>query len=115
MVIKDNSQIAVAVEIVTLMRQSGIELRSITFKPNGSVTANYDGRVELIIGTPFDLESKLEVAALVLGEGKIAKNESGELDLTIDGRGTFTPDYLLDDPANEPEDGGEGGEDTPAE
>lgn len=95
--IADQSQLDVAAELVVGYSLYGLTLDSITFERSGSVSAGYDGRVKINIGVPTDLSQKVQVSASMIAEGKIARNESGILDLSVDNRAVFTPDYLLGD------------------
>lgn len=85
-----------AAEIVAGFSLYGITLDSISFGSGGAISASYGGRIDLRFGTPSDLSDKIQRAATMITEEKIAKNEAGRLDLSIDGRVVFTPDYLMD-------------------
>ena len=87
-------QLDTAAQIIGGMKEYGLSVGSVTFRENGWVTANHDGRLELIFGTPSDLDEKILLAATLINEGKITKNESGDIDLSMSGRATFKPDYL---------------------
>ncbi len=95
--IADPSQLDVAAELVVGYSLYGLTLDSITFERSGWVSAGYDGRVKINIGVPADLSQKVQVSASMIAEGKIARNESGILDLSVENRAVFTPDYLLGD------------------
>lgn len=90
----DMNYFHVAVEMVRLFDEYGLEFDKITFSKGGNITAVYDGRIKLNVGTSSNLEEKLKLAAVLINEGKITKHERGSLDLSIDGRATFTPDYV---------------------
>lgn len=90
----DMNYFRVAVEMVRVFDENGLEFDKITFSKGGNITAVYDGRIKLNIGTSANLEDKLQLAAVLINEGKITKHERGNLDLSIDGRATFTPDYV---------------------
>jgi len=91
---KNISYVEAAIDIVRILDGYGLKLDSISFSSGGNITAVYDGRINLVIGTATNLENKLELAALLINDGKITKHESGDLDLSIDGKATFTPDYV---------------------
>ena len=93
----DPDQLDVAAELVVGMSLYNIRLDSITFDKAGAVTAEYDGRIRLRFGVPTNLSQKIQLAASMITEGKIAKNESGILDLSIGESAIFTADYLLKD------------------
>lgn len=93
----DPDELDVAAELVVGFGLYGLSLDSITFEQSGAVTAEYDGRVTVKFGIPANLSQKIQVTAGMINDGKIAKNESGILDLSINERAVFTPDYLLDD------------------
>lgn len=92
--IEDPDQLDIAAELVVGYSLYGLTLDSITFESSGSVTVSYDGRIRIKIGVPTNLSQKIQVSASMITEGKIAKNESGTLDLSIDERAVFSPDYL---------------------
>ena len=91
---KDISYLEAAIEIVRILDEQGIQLDSISFSSGGNITAMYDGRINLVLGTATGLENKLLLAAMLINDGKITKHESGDLNLSIDGRAIFTPDYV---------------------
>ncbi len=93
----DPDELEVAAELVVGFGLYGLQFDSITFEQSGAVSAEYDGRVKIKFGIPTHLSQKIQVSAGMINEGKIAKNESGILDLSIDERAVFTPDYLLND------------------
>jgi len=97
MALEDPELLDVAAELVVGYGLYDISLDSITFESSGSVSVNYDGRIRIKIGVPTNLSQKIQVSASMISEGKIAKNESGILDLSIDERAVFTPDYLIND------------------
>jgi len=93
----DPDKLDVAAELVVGFGLFDLKLDSITFEQSGAVTAEYDGRIKIKFGVPTNLSQKVQVTASMITEGKIAKNESGILDLSINERAVFTPDYLMDD------------------
>ena len=84
----------VAAELVVGYSLYGLTLDSITFEASGAVSVSYDGRIKINMGVPTNLSQKIQVSASMIAEGKIAKNESGTLDMSIDERAVFSPDYL---------------------
>ncbi len=86
--------IEAAAEIVRILDSQGLKLDSISFSSGGNITAVYDGRINLVLGTATDLENKLLLAAMLINDGKITRHESGDLNLSIDGKAIFTPDYV---------------------
>jgi len=93
----DEDELGVAAELVVGFGLYGVNLDEVTFEKSGAVAVMYDGRVRIEFGMPTDLSQKVQVAASMISEGKIAKNEAGVLDLSIAERAVFTPDYLLND------------------
>lgn len=93
-VMEDTAQLDVAAELVVGYSLYGLTLDSITFESAGTVSVSYDERIKINIGVPTNLSQKIQVSASMISEGKIAKNESGTLDMSIDERAVFTPDYL---------------------
>lgn len=81
-------------QITKTLAEKGLAVDSIAFSNGGNITAVYDGRITFKFGTSAKLDEKLELAAVLINEGKITKHESGDLDLSINGRATFTPDYV---------------------
>jgi len=73
----------------------GEKITEITFDKAGAVSVIYDGRINIEFGMPTNLSQKVQVAASMISEGKIARNEAGTLDLSINERAVFTPDYLI--------------------
>ncbi len=92
--IADEDELRVAAELVVGFSLYDLRLDEITFDKAGAVTAVYDGRVNIRFGMPTDLSQKVQIAASMISEGKIAKNEAGILDLSISERVIFTPDYI---------------------
>ncbi len=93
--IEDPAQLDVAAELVVGYSLYGLTLDSITFESSGTVSVSYDERIKIYIGVPTNLSQKIQVSASMIAEGKIARNESGTLDMSIDERAVFTPDYLI--------------------
>lgn len=90
----DMNYFRTAVNMVRIFDEYGLVFDKITFSSGGNITALYDGRVTIDLGTSANVEEKLQLAAVLINEGKITKHEKGNLDLSIDGRATFTPDYV---------------------
>lgn len=66
---------------------------SVSFSEALSVTVNYQDRIQIILGAPMDLQSKLNNAKLLI-EKYIAEDETGTLDFSMDeNRPVFDPDY----------------------
>ena len=86
--------IEIVAQITKTLAEKGIIINSIAFTSGGNITAVYDNRINLKFGSSAKLDEKLELAAVLINEGKITKHESGDLDLSINGRATFTPDYV---------------------
>ena len=87
--------VSTAAQIIDAFAEKSMTLDEISFSSGGQITAVYDGRITLVFGTQSNLDDKLALAVSLLSEGKITKHEAGRLDLRIDGRATFTPDYVL--------------------
>ncbi len=101
--IENDSQLEVASTISAEMLRHGLKPDSIMFLTGGKVKVGYDRRLTLVIGTPTKLAQKIELAAHLINSGKISKNESGDIGLTIPGKCIFTPDYLKkEDDINQP-------------
>ena len=92
---EDEDEIRTTAELVVGFGLYDLHLDEITFDKSGAVSALYDGRINIEFGVPTDLSQKVQVAASMISEGKIAKNEAGSLDLSINERAVFTPDYLI--------------------
>ena len=88
------AHIEIVAQITEKLAEKGLTVDSIAFTPGGNITAVYDGRITFKFGTSVKLDEKLELAAVLINEGKITKHETGDLDLSISGRATFTPDYV---------------------
>ena len=93
--VTDPDELRVAAELVVGFSLYDLKLDSITFDQAGMVTARYDDRININFGVSTNLSQKVQVAAIMFTEGRIARNEAGNLDLSIDERAIFTPDYLL--------------------
>ncbi len=92
--VSNPGNIELAAEIVSALNERGITIDKIFFSPGGNITAVYDNRINMYFGTSANLRDKIELAAIFINEGKITKRESGDLDLSINGIVTFSPDYL---------------------
>ncbi|MBE6760346.1 MAG: FtsQ-type POTRA domain-containing protein [Ruminococcaceae bacterium] len=93
--ITDEDELRVAAELVVGFSLYELRLDEITFDKAGAVSVIYDGRINIEFGMPTNLSQKVQVAASMISEGKIARNEAGTLDLSINERAVFTPDYLI--------------------
>lgn len=86
-------QFETASQVIDSFRKYDVELESITFSSGGStITAVYDRRLTLKLGSANGLEEKAELASTLIRQGKIMPTESGTLDMTIHGRAIFRPD-----------------------
>jgi len=72
----------------------GLVLESITIEEKGSVTAMYDGRIRIIFGQPVELRKKAMLGAMLIADGSITSNESGDINVTKIDSAIFTPDYV---------------------
>ena len=100
-------RVKTAAVIVGRLEERGIKPDSVDIAEN-SLSFMYDSRVKVRLGTSVGLEKKLELAAAIFLEGRIQDYEKGILDMTIEGRGDFLPDYVveqfgLDGPHEPPE------------
>lgn len=81
---KEKDKISQAVNIYNGLRKDKIQkIRSVDVSNTYELSADYDGRVKILIGTPADLNYKLEFAARLLSsKDYIGETEKGLLDVS---------------------------------
>lgn len=76
-----------ALKSVKLDKISGVDISN-----SYELAAQYDSRIRIVIGTPIDIKSKLEIAAAIINS-KLQSSDKGTLDVSTDNkRYTFNPD-----------------------
>lgn len=90
----DGTAIETVCEIMRLLDKYELTATAVDVTP-GSITVNYQNRLELKFGTTIDLEKKMEAASIIILQEKVSVHENGRLDLTNPNKVVFTPEYLI--------------------